>query len=99
MCVDSVFQRFIVDVYRLELDLLRFNHFGAQPRPHELFRRHTVIGDEPHRRERRGSKNAHPGQFQFRHTVSVRNTEPPQRRQPVKKNELSEGQSENIDPV
>ena len=45
--LDGIFQGRIVVVAVLELKLLRLQHFRAQPRPDKLFRRHTVIGDEP----------------------------------------------------
>ncbi|CBK88270.1 hypothetical protein EC1_06530 [Faecalitalea cylindroides T2-87] len=60
--LDGIFQGRIVVVAVLELKLLRLQHFRAQPRPDKLFRRHTVIGDEPQHGKGGRPQNAHPGQ-------------------------------------
>ena len=60
--LDGIFQGRVVVVAVLELKLLRLQHFRAQPRPDELFRRHAMVGDKAQHGKGGRPQNAHPGQ-------------------------------------
>ena len=59
---NGIFQRRVVVVAVLEFEFLRLQHFRAQPRPDELFRRHAVVGDKAQHGKGCRPQNAHPGQ-------------------------------------
>ena len=59
---NGIFQRRVVVIAVLKLKLLRLQHFRAQPRPDELFRRHAMVGDKAQHGKGGRPQNAHPGQ-------------------------------------
>src|SRR5574344_2089951 len=57
--IDSVLQRLVVDIHRLESDLPRLQHFAAEPIPHKLLCGHAVVVHKAHCRKGCSTKDAH----------------------------------------
>ena len=92
---DNAPECLIIEIRGFKAQLLRFEQFRAQPRPKKLLRRHAVIGDEAHHRERSRAENTHPRQgfraeIRAQDKIKTHGDAAGQNR----KNELPHGQSE-----
>lgn len=79
-------QEIIVEGGRFKAQFPGFQHLRAQPRPDELLRRHSVVGEKAQGGEGGRAQDADPGHgFRTRHRVSSENTAPRQRPPPEQK--------------
>ena len=57
---DCAFQRFIVEIVGVKLQLFRYQKLRFNPRPCKMLCGHTVVLDKAHYRKRRSTENIHP---------------------------------------